>query len=118
MMYFDPVVLHEIGVFGLCIVFGYLIGVVTMPRKVAEEPFNVDQWIYEIQEEIIKMVTTSRLHLRYSEIGKKLGLNSTCLSKEKRFENTVAMLLCEDLVERGILQHSNTVGWPYIQLAK
>lgn len=98
--------------------FGYLIGVVTMPRKVEEVPFNVDQWIFEIQTEIIKIVTRSQLHMRYSEIGKKLGLNSTCLSKEKRFENTVAMLLCEDLVESGILQHSNIVGWPYVQLAK
>ena len=117
-MYFDPVVLHEIGVFGLCIVFGYLIGVVTMPRKVKEEPFNVDQWIFEIQTEMVAIVTRSKLHMRYSEIGQRLGLNSTCLSKEKRFENTVAMLLCEDLVERGILQHSNIVGWPYVQLAK
>ena len=113
---FDPILINEAGVFVLCIMLGYIIGAVLNTHKSKDVVhFSSRDWVLEIQNEIVSVLTESRVHLKYSEIGKKLGLNETCVSKTK-FKDAVIMVLCEDLVESGTLKASETIGWPYLQL--
>ena len=113
---FDPIIINECGCFVLCIVFGYIIGTVLNSRSSKDiVRFTSHDWVLEIQNEILTVLARSRVHLKYSEIGKKLGLNETCVSKTK-FKDAVIMVLCEDLVESGRLKVSETIGWPYLQL--
>ena len=113
---FDPILINEVGVFVLCIVFGYIIGAVLNTHKSKDVVhFSSSDWVLEIQNEIVSVLTESRVHLKYYEIGKKLGLNETCVSKTK-FKDAMIMVLCEDLVESGTLKASETIGWPYLQL--
>jgi hypothetical protein len=115
---FDPILINEVGVFVLCIMLGYIIGAVLNTHKSKDEDvvhFSSSDWVLEIQNEIVSVLTESRVHLKYSEIGKKLGLNETCVSKTK-FKDAMIMVLCEDLVESGTLKASETIGWPYLQL--
>ena len=81
------------------------------PEPVA--PFAVATWVENIQEAILELVRSSSKPIKYAEIGQKLGLNETCISKTK-FKDTVIMLLCEDLVGAGLLEWSKTVGRPYL----
>jgi len=113
---FDPIIINEGGRFVLCIVFGYIIGTVLNSRKTKDVVrFSSRDWVLEIQNEILTVIAESRVHLKYSEIGKKLGLNETCVSKTK-FKDAAIMVLCEDLIERGRIKASETIGWPYLQL--
>jgi len=113
---FDPILINEVGVFVLCIMLGYIIGAVLNTHNSKDVVhFSSSDWVLEIQNEIVSVLTESRVHLKYSEIGKKLGLNETCVSKTK-FKDAVIMVLCEDLVESGTLKASETIGWPYLQL--
>lgn len=113
---FDPVLINKVGVFLLCTMFGYVIGaVLNKPKTKDVVQFSIHEWVHEIQNEILSVLKESPVHLKYSEIGKKLGLNETCVSNTK-FKDAMIMVLCEDLVERGIIKTSKTVGWPYLQL--
>ena len=113
---FDPIIINECGCFVLCIIFGYIIGALLNRAKTKDVvQFSIHEWVHDIQKEIVSVLTKSPVHLKYAEIGKKLGLNETCVSKTK-FKDAMIMVLCEDLVERGIIKSSKTVGWPYLQL--
>tara|TARA_Y100000748_G_C15484960_1_gene484339 strand:- start:1006 stop:1293 length:288 start_codon:yes stop_codon:yes gene_type:complete len=86
---------------------------VLFSRPEPVKTFDASDWVATIQAAVIGLVQRSSRPIKYAEIGKTLGLNETCISKTK-FKDAMIMVVCEDLIEKGQVKVSNTVGWPFI----
>ena len=80
----------------------------------SEEGFNATDWVITLQAAVLGIVHRSPQAMKYSEIGRELGLNETCISRTK-FKDAMIMVVCEDLVDKGHIKVSETVGWPYVE---
>ena len=80
----------------------------------SDEGFNATELVNTLKAAVLRVVHSRNKALKYSEIGRELGLNETCVS-QTRFKDAMIMVVCEDLVEKGYLKVSETVGWPYVE---
>jgi len=77
-------------------------------------PFVAETWVNLLKEAVLDVINRSGMPISYREIGDRLGINETCVSN-KKFGNTIAMNIVEDLVQTQQIRWSTTVGRPYVE---